>query len=90
MENELSMHQGLLDILSNAHVKSSYTGTKYFFEGDLSQKVEAMIASNILEIIVEKDYGMPFVKSDEDFKKVTAYLVSEKINGWHHYVTNKE
>jgi len=90
MEKELSMHQGISDILSNAHVKSTYTGTKFFFKGDLSQKVEAMIASNILEICIEKDCGMPFVKSDEDFKKVTAYIVSEKINGWHHYITHKE
>ena len=86
MKNELSMHQGLLDILSSANVKSSYTGTKHFFEGDLCQKVEAMIASTILGICVEKDCGMPFVKSDEDFKEVTAYIVSERINGWHHYV----
>jgi len=41
MENELGIDLGLVDILSNAHVKSSYIGTKYFFEGDLRQKAEA-------------------------------------------------
>ena len=90
MENELGIDQGLIDILSNAQVKSSYTGTKYFFEGDLRQKAEAMKASGVLKIIIEQDYGMPFVKSDEDFQKVIAYIVSNKINGWHHYVTNKK
>ena len=90
MENELGIDLGLVDILSNAHVKSSYIGTKYFFEGDLRQKAEAMKASSVLKIIVEKDYGMPFVKSEKDFKKVIAYIISKKINGWHHYVTHKE
>jgi hypothetical protein len=86
----MSNNSGVLELLSNAHAKSSYQGTKYYFKGDLCQRSTARNVASQLRIRTDIEGGLPFVTSDEDFKTVTQYLISHQIEGWWHYVSYEE
>lgn len=81
---------GVLGLLANADSISSFQGKRYFFKGDLCQMSIAQRAAIQLGIRTDIEGGLPFVMSEEDFYRVTQYLVSNQMEGWWHYVTREE
>jgi len=81
---------GVMGLLLNSHSHSSFKGKKYFFKGDLYQMSKAQDAARRLGIETDCEGGCPFAMSEEDFKKVKEYLISNRIDGWWHYVSNEE
>ena len=86
----MSVSSGVVDLLANANKRSSFVGRKYFFEGDLSQMSEAKRVATKLGIQTATEGGIPFVMSNEDFEKVTHYMIDNQIEGWWHYVSHEE
>jgi hypothetical protein len=68
----------IIELLSNARKSSCYDGFRYYFEGDLRQMATAKKAADEIGIISYIDGGVPFVTSEEDFKKITNFLKSNK------------
>lgn len=84
------INSGVMGLLLNSHSHSSFKGKKYFFKGDLCQMAKAEEIARKLGIETDYEGGCPFVMSEEDFKKVKEYLISNQIEGWWHYVSNEE
>ena len=87
---KMNIDSGVMELLVNSHSHSSFRGKKYFFHGDLCQMSTAQSVAQKLGISTDSEGGIPFVKSSEDFEKVKEYLVSNRIDGWWHYVSNEE
>ncbi len=83
----ITISSGVLGLLSHAGNVSSYEEKKFKFKGDLCQMSAAAGAASKLGIKFGYDDVYPFVTSEEDFSKVIQYIISERIEGWHHYVT---
>lgn len=83
-------NSGILELLANAHSISSFQGTRYFFNGNLCQMSTAQQVAYQLSIRTGIERGIPFVMSEDDFNKVKQYLIEHQIDGWWHYVTNKQ
>ncbi len=81
---------GVFDLLASAKAKSTFKGTKYCFRGDLCQMATAENVAHKLNVETDREGGIPFVISEEDYDKVTKYMVENRIEGWWHYVTNEE
>lgn len=87
MEEKYSAMEALLISVNN---KSEYNGPRFYFTGDLNQLGIALTATITLGIDVTINGGIPFVKSKEEFDKVKKYLIEQKLDGWHHYVSYEE
>ena len=90
MNVNMKISSGVVGLLANAHSTSSFRGKRYFFKGDLCQMSAAqkVAPSGGLESGIAG--GLPFVMSQEDFDCVKKYLISNKVEGWWHYVTHEE
>lgn len=86
----MSVNNGVLDLLANANKRSSFTGSKYFFKGDLNQRYQAQSVAQKLGIDTDIESGLPFVMSKEDYQKVTQHIINNRIEGWWHYVSDEE
>ncbi len=80
----------VIGLLANAHSHSDYQGKRYYFEGDLSQMSTAKNVAEKLGVQTSIEGGIPFALSEEDFKKVTQFLIDHLLEGWWHYVTHEE
>lgn len=83
----MTVSNGVLGLLSNAGNVSSYEGKKFTFKGDLCQMSSAAGVASKLGLKTGYDDVYPFVTSEEDFNKVIQHMISNRIDGWHHYVT---
>lgn len=83
---KLEITPGVIGLLANAHSHSDYQGERYYFEGDLCQMFTAQEVATKLGIPTSIEGGL----SEQDFKKVTQYLIDHRIEGWLHYVTHEE
>jgi len=90
MNVNMKISSGVVGLLANAHSTSSFRGKRYFFKGDLCQMSAAQKVANSLGIETGIEGGLPFVMSQEDFDCVKKYLISNKVEGWWHYVTHEE
>lgn len=86
----VSISTGVVELLANAHSTSSFRGERYYFKGDLCQMSTAKRVAGSLGIQTGIEGGLPFVMSEEDFDRVKEHLISNRIEGWWHYVTNEE
>ena len=86
----MSVDSGVVGLLANANKRSSFTGNKLFFKGDLNQMYQAQSAADRLGIETDIDGGIPFVMSEKDYEKVTQHIIANKIEGWWHYVSREE
>ncbi len=86
----LEMSGEVFGLLLNAHKRSTYSGSKYYFKGDLCQMSTAQNVAQQFGIHTEVEGGVPFLTSKEDFDFVTQYLINLQIEGWWHYVTHEE
>lgn len=86
----MSVDNGVLDLLANANKRTSFVREKYYFRGDLCQKSKAMKIAENLGIETGINGGLPFVTSRDDFNTVTQYIIDNRIEGWWHYVSNEE
>lgn len=80
----------IYDLLANAHTESTFKGEKYFFHGDLCQMSTALQVANSLGLETGIEKGLPFVLSLNDYNCVKDYLISNRINGWWHYVSKEQ
>lgn len=83
----MTISNGVLGLLSNAGKVSAYEGKKFNFKGDLCQMSAAADVASKLGLKFGYDDVYPFVTSEEDFNKVIQHIISNRIDGWHHYVT---
>lgn len=81
---------GALSLLAYVDERKFYEGEMFFFMGDLIQMVEARNVAAKLGKKIGTNGGIPFVMSREDFDEVTQYIISNRINGWWHYVSHEE
>lgn len=80
----------MMGLLENAKNRSSYSGEKYFFKGDLLQMSTAKIAAKKLGVCTGVEWGNLFVMNEKDYKKVTQHIIKNRLDGWWHYVTREE
>lgn len=90
MNGNIKISSGVVGLLANAHSKSSFRGTRYYFKGDLCQMSTAQRVANSLGIQTDIEGFLPFVLSQEDFNRVKEYLIHNRVEGWWHYVTQEE
>lgn len=81
---KMEVSAGVLALLLNTQ-KPISEGEKYFFEGDLCQRSEAMNVALKLDIEVGIGGGLPYVHSKEDFDKVVEYIIDHHVEGYWHY-----
>ena len=90
MKANMKISSGVVGMLANAHSTSSFREKRYYFQGDLCQRYAAQKVANSLSIQTDTEGGLPFVMSQEDFDRVKEYLISNRVEGWWHYVTHEE
>ena len=90
MDSNIKISPGIMGLMANAHSKSSFEGKRHYFTGDLCQMNTARRTAESLGIEIDIEGGIPFVKSEEDFDRVKKYLISNKLDGWWHYVSHEE
>jgi hypothetical protein len=83
----MTINTDVCGLLSHAGKVSSYKGEMFTFKGDLCQMSAAASVASQLGLKLHYKDVYPFVTSKEDFDKVVQHLISNKIDGWHHYVT---
>lgn len=80
----ISMPSGVADLLSKAHEPAPEEKV-FYFEGDLCQMAKAANVAETLGISTGVAGGIPYVKSKEDFDRVTTYMKIHKVDGYWHY-----
>ena len=81
---KMEISKGVEALLANAHTESS-SKKCYFFEGDWCQMFEATKVAEKLGIEVKVKGGLPYIESEDGFKKVIQYILMYKISGYWHY-----
>ena len=82
-ECKMTISTGVATLLVNAH-KPIPAGARTF-TGDLCQMAKAAGVAMELGFEVGVGGGIPYVKSQEEYEKVVAYLRAHKIEGYWHY-----
>ena len=81
---KMEISTGVAALLANAH-QTVPSGKKYYFEGDLCQMSKAASVAGMLGVKTGINGGLPFVSTKEEYDKVVAYIVLNKIEGYWHY-----
>ena len=83
--NKMKISSGVAALLANAH-EPEPSEKRYFFEGDLCQMAKAAEVARQLGIQVGIAGGLPYVKSEEEQRLVIQYIVSNRLEGYWHYM----